>query len=335
MERVLFARVAWMDRYAGVMEEDPWASGSGWVQEGGVPWECCNFLGVRGYYYGYSRPAFHADRARLDRIDPSGNGRELTGVRVIFFAPAPHGAGQRIVGWYANATVVARARRDVRERVDDSGERLYWFFKCPTSEGTLLPVAERTFEIPRGKGGTGQSNWTFPLDVDLRPKDSAWMTEAVAYTKRIEARTEHATTSTDMPGSGQGIVTDALARSAIELRAMEVVRADYAARGFEIEDTHQRECFDFRCSKAGREVRVEVKGTSSKGASVRLTSAEVEGALKEGVRTDLAIVAGIAVRSDGARPVASGGQLRVLEDWRPRPSDLRPTEYEYRVPGGT
>lgn len=176
-ERVVFCRIAWMENYRGLCNESKSPHNGGqWVADGNVPWESYNFESFDGVVYGYSRPAKHS--VNLERIDPSARGAQLDGVRVIFFAQGP--SGQVIVGWYENATVLREARRGPNGLRED----VWYLFICEADRATLLPVSERTHPIPRGKGGTGQSNWTYVLDSRGKPKKDEWLHQATAYVDR-------------------------------------------------------------------------------------------------------------------------------------------------------
>jgi hypothetical protein len=181
-EMALFCRIAWMEHYTGVVD-DPMSPqhGGQWVEDGNVPWESYNFKPFGNKIYGYARPGTHWDRARLERIDPTANCDRLGGVRVVFFSQGP--SGQVIVGWYSNATVLREAQRGPGKLRDD----LPYMFICAADQAVLLPPNQRNHSIPRGKGATGQSNWTYTLEDDGTPKKSDWIKEAVKYTKEYDS----------------------------------------------------------------------------------------------------------------------------------------------------
>jgi hypothetical protein len=132
---------------------------------------------------------------------------------------------------------------------------------------------------------------------------------------------------------GQGRINDPILRRAIEMRAVELATKHYLAAGFEVEDTGAFESYDLRCSKAGKEIRVEVKGTTGQGKSIQLTTNEVKHAQSRESRVDLFIVSGIEIiRSPGGLQ-AIGGTIRHLEDWFPFDEHLQPASYTYTVPG--
>lgn len=91
--------------------------------------------------------------------------------------------------------------------------------------------------------------------------------------------------------------------------------------------------YDLRCQR-GKEVRyVEVKGTTTPGTKVLLTSNEVKFARRQAATMDLFVVGGIKVIA-GPPVGVSGGRvvhrgLWALNDHMDR---LRPTAYEFLLP---
>ncbi|MDI1480409.1 DUF3883 domain-containing protein [Polyangium sp. y55x31] len=131
---------------------------------------------------------------------------------------------------------------------------------------------------------------------------------------------------------GQGYESDPAIRHVIELHAMGLAEAHYQKLGFDVENTASMQPFDFRCTRDGLEVRVEVKGTRTGGETVDVTVAEVENARGTGWRTDLFIVHQVeVVRVDGV-PVASGGMIRIIDGWKPLDAHLTPTRFRCVVP---
>lgn len=132
------------------------------------------------------------------------------------------------------------------------------------------------------------------------------------------------------PG-GQGRRLDVPSRKAIERRAMEMAIAYYEGLGFTVRDTSAKHPYDLLCMKDAQEVRVEVKGTTGRGDSVTITSAELKNARGTNWRTDLLVVFGIALEGAGLEVRASGGEQRLVEGWSPDEADLRPLTYECKV----
>lgn len=130
---------------------------------------------------------------------------------------------------------------------------------------------------------------------------------------------------------GQGYERDPAVRAAIDRRAMQLAIAHYKASKYTVENTASTHPFDLRCKGAGREVRVEVKGTRGDGSTVAVTIGEVKSARGKGWRTDLFIVSGIRVTA-GNPPVARGGKETIVRGWVPSVADLEALTYRCRVP---
>jgi hypothetical protein len=142
--RILFARIGWMQFYAGAVPGDPRPVGGGGYNVENIGSEVCNFKKRGRLLLGF----FETPRqTNLSRIDPAaGDLDALDRVLVIFVSKRPRGK-QVVVGWYRNATVlrVSKARPGADSR---------YSYNCLTSatNGVLLPDAKRTFRIPWGAG---------------------------------------------------------------------------------------------------------------------------------------------------------------------------------------
>jgi hypothetical protein len=132
--------------------------------------------------------------------------------------------------------------------------------------------------------------------------------------------------------SGQGRVQDVRVRLAIERRAMVMAREHYEQLGYTVSDTSRARPYDYVVARGGEKRRVEVKGTVSDGSSVTLTGGEVEAVRAGPEATDLFVLSRIDINMLNGTPVAAGGSLRLITNWRPQTTDLTPTEYRYALP---
>lgn len=131
-----------------------------------------------------------------------------------------------------------------------------------------------------------------------------------------------------VPPTGQGRQQSPEIRRAVEQHAMNRVERHYRAQGYTVEPlTTQPGELDLRCIRRGREVRVEVKGTTSTGDSVELTAAEVRFAAKGAPPVHLAVVSGIQIDSTRSPPRATGGDLYIYEGFNPSEHTLTPVQY--------
>jgi hypothetical protein len=96
--------------------------------------------------------------------------------------------------------------------------------------------------------------------------------------------------------SGQGFLGDIQVRRAIEDYAMRRAEAHYAQAGWQVQDVSRHESYDLHCARLdGAQLRVEVKGTTSRGAHVVLTRNEVEHARRHHPHVALFVVSSIRI----------------------------------------
>jgi len=81
-----------------------------------------------------------------------------------------------------------------------------------------------------------------------------------------------------------------------------------------VEDVSATECYDLRCKRTGREVRVEVKGTTGSGMAVLLTRNEVEHA-KTFPDMVLFVVSEIELSERNRQKTARKGKIVVYDPW--------------------
>ena len=92
--------------------------------------------------------------------------------------------------------------------------------------------------------------------------------------------------------------------------------------------------YDLHCSRPdGRELHIEVKGTSTDGSGVLLTRNEVKHAHAYFPLVSLFIVANVQLQpANNGTFTASGGRIIVREPWNLNDDDLTALAYSYRVP---
>jgi len=131
---------------------------------------------------------------------------------------------------------------------------------------------------------------------------------------------------------GQGFQLDKELRLALERYAMDRARAHYEAAGYAVQDTSANRPYDLVCTRGDELRRVEIKGTSTAGEKVILTSGEVSAAREVGTVTDLYVVRNVRVSSTGAGRQLSGGDTHLIANWVPADDDLETKQYIYRLP---
>ena len=154
---VVFCNVGWMEHYQGLKHGDQIIGGGSYVNEEGRGNEICNFSPRRNFLYGYVQPP--GAQIDIDRIGASPGDDSVSRVTVVWTATRPTG-GTVVVGWYKDATVFREYQKFTSAPAiqRQNGIDGYWI-KAPLNKSKLLPVDERTLEIPRQvKGGMGQAN---------------------------------------------------------------------------------------------------------------------------------------------------------------------------------
>lgn len=114
----------------------------------------------------------------------------------------------------------------------------------------------------------------------------------------------------------QGRGLTAKERQIVELQAMALAIEYLAAKGFETQDTSATDSFDILAKKAGEELMIEVKGTTSDLCdSVLMTKNEVNLHRKHKGSTGLLIVSKIRLSRGDGGPFATGGEIEALLNW--------------------
>lgn len=117
-------------------------------------------------------------------------------------------------------------------------------------------------------------------------------------------------------GRSQGLGLTAAERKAVEMRAMAVAREYLEGIGFTVKDVSLTESYDLLATNPEREIKVEVKGTTSDLCDViMMTKNEVELHRREKGRTGLIIVSRIQLDREELGPSATRGKLEALLEW--------------------
>ncbi len=335
-QRVVFVRIGWMDFY-GFQNEETGPVGGGSHNRSRVGAEASNFQVVDGVCRGYAQPTFGAGGLNLKRIDTrAGASPSLDGVRVVMVAPHPTQGVLVVVGWYDDATCY---------RSIDTSHGLSVLFEADAARCTLLPIASRQWKVPRGARAMGRSNVCYLLDERGQAKALVWAKDVL---RRIAAydganllaqagpyqplpTAEDVVAELETTPGGQGYGLNAAARKAVEDRAVKLAIDHFKAQRWEVQDVGKRRSYDLHCTRGSEELHVEVKGTTTAGASVLLTANEVRHA-REFARVALFVVTGIQVHEiPGGAPTATSGSAFVEDPWHLDPLALTPTVYGYMI----
>ena len=158
MEKIVFFRVAWMNKYQGLWGDIPQGGGSYDDESKDEIYNFCERSD--GYMYGYVQPVtggrveYSDATINLKRIDVfCDNEYSISGVTVVFVATNPIERGLFIVGWYKNAIVYRREHKI---------EGIGYYAKARAEDCFLIEPNQRTYKIPRAtkdnKEFLGQSN---------------------------------------------------------------------------------------------------------------------------------------------------------------------------------
>jgi ribosomal protein L37AE/L43A len=135
-------------------------------------------------------------------------------------------------------------------------------------------------------------------------------------------------------GGRQGFNLTGPERKAVELRAMAIAHEHLKALGYRAKDTSSNHPYDFLATGNGKEIKVEVKGTTVKDAgTVLMTRNEVKLHRAEKGNTGLIIVSGIQLTDRDSDPKATGGDLKAFFPWDIDPCTVDPIAYEITLPG--
>jgi len=130
-------------------------------------------------------------------------------------------------------------------------------------------------------------------------------------------------------GGGQGYNLTAEERRAVENCAMERAQKVLEENGFTVRDVSKTESCDFRATRDGQEIVVEVKGTTATGPKILLTANEVELHQKWFPHNALIVVFAIELNRDVSPPLAQGGKVFAVRPWEIYDSGLKPIAYSY------
>jgi hypothetical protein len=271
-----------MEQYKGLTKADRIVGGGTYVTETGTGFEVCNFAPVHGFHYAYVRPPRHGDAIKIDRLGAAREAGKVTGVTVIWTATKP-GGGAVVVGWYLNATVFRRFQSftAVPTPHRKNGIDGYWI-RARATDAKLLPVDERTIEVPRGaRGGMGNSNVWYADSQQGR-----------SFVRRVLSRISGSPFGRHVNRVARAVDVDRKAK--VERAAIVAVSKHYSGLGYDVSDvSRDNEGWDLVARSGRNELRIEVKGLSGSACRIELTPNEYRAfsALQPDYRLAIAISA--------------------------------------------
>lgn len=276
--KLLFFNVGWMERYQGLQVGDVIVGGGSYVNDEGRGNEVCNFVEVRGAYYGYVQPP--GLQIDIDRLGAHPDDEEISGVTVVWTANRPTG-GTAVIGWYRNATVFRSYQKFVRPSKlhRENGVDGYWV-RTDVSNGNLLSVDERTCEIPRQvKGGMGQSNVWYA--------DSP---QSAAIVSRVQVIVGGKHVKIPLPKTSSA-KQDQDRKAKIEHAAIKICREHFENMGYLVTSVEKDNLgWDLEAASGKTVLRIEVKGLSGSAFFIELTPNEYVVFSEQSVAYRLAVV---------------------------------------------
>ena len=261
---LLFCNVGWMREYQGQTPDDKIIGGGHYVRVQKNGGEVCNFIAHRGKMFGYVQPT--RDQIKLERIGADKDADWFDDVDVVVTARAPgKDQGTVIVGWYRNARV-HRFMQHISSppNLRRANKATIFRFEAVAGNVVLIPPDDRWFEIPRGKGGMGQSNVWYADKVG-----EAWKNKVRAYIDSPRKK--------EAPQKGKRS-SDPAKNAKVEEAAMKHVREHYENQDFVVSDVSDGNFgWDLEARKGARLLRIEVKGLTAPNGQVGLTPNEYIG----------------------------------------------------------
>lgn len=260
--RMIFANIGWMTHYEGRTSMDTITGGGSYTNDD--KHEVYNFKSINNKVYGYVQPK--SEVITLSRIAESCDEDYLDDVLVVWIAKNPNTKGSYIVGWYKHATVYTHPQKS-----NDSKRNKYSYNTCAWADNVcLLPVDERTFNVPRAKGYIkgflGQSNvWYADANVE----------EVVKFRKEVLNYINTYGESKSINKSKHKIAVNVDAKIAVEKAAVEKVALHYKSLGYRVKSVEKDNVgWDLDVSQSNIQLKVEVKGLASDILSVHISGNE-------------------------------------------------------------
>jgi Domain of unknown function (DUF3883) len=274
--KILFCNIGWMKNYQGQTTDDKIIGGGRYVKIEKRGHEVCNFVRNGQRVYGYVQPV--GDRIVIQKLGANKDAEFIDNIDVVITALRP-GGDTVIVGWFKNARVFERIQKikkpsdlHVSNAVD--GYR----YEASRKNVKLLLPEMRTFIVPRGKGGLGQS--------------PVWYAEKAASTWLVNVRRFiDGSEFQPVQKNGKRNKPDHFMNAVVEEAAMSYVWSHYSSKGYEVEDVSKQNLgWDIEAVSGKLKLRIEVKGLSGTLAKAELTPNEYKALTENSYTYRLCIV---------------------------------------------
>jgi len=194
---VLFCNISWMKYYAGRTEKDPPLGGGGFPRTEGYCGEECNFIPCEdGFVYGHFETIKGEEdrQVRIERLGGQIGDEYIDGIDIVWTAPTKGNDPRTVVGWSRNARLYRHRQLFGDDPPSDQhhmDEIMSFRVRARSEDVFLLPVKDRSMDLGRGAGWSGQASWWYAERTD--DPDAAEFVRMVINT--IEAGTLPAITT--------------------------------------------------------------------------------------------------------------------------------------------
>lgn len=261
--------------------------------------------------------------------------------------------GSRCYLTLSHGSMVRRDGRFYSRESEETAALLHW------ARGRLNVTDEPQIDLAAKPGSAG-SNYARTVAVaveyprDAVPTAEVLRTDLVAMLDRLELVYAAEATDPAVPGqapaevvlaieelesaanpqhpkkpTGQGFRVSKAEQTAIEQQAVPVATQHLTAAGWKVKDVGATESYDLDCRRGDERLYVEVKGTTSPGATVILTRNEVAFHREMHPNNALIVVSLIALDRTTLPPSASGGRLLKVSPWAIDDEDLAAIAFTY------
>jgi hypothetical protein len=101
-----------------------------------------------------------------------------------------------------------------------------------------------------------------------------------------------------------------------------------------VDDVHQHESYDLRCRREHQEIHVEVKGTTSAGRRVLLTSGQIQHARSTDHAALFVLHDLIVLAADTGYVAITDADPIIIDPWIPAGEHLEALTYRYTIAAG-
>ncbi len=268
MQKIVFLNIGWMKNYQG-FSGDKITGGGSFVAKKGYGHEIYNFLPEQDKVFGYVQPVIPHNTIKIERIGANPKDSSISNVLAVWVSKSPSG-GVCIVGWYKNATIFKDIQWPSSKTKRKHQDEIFgYYITAKEKDCTLLSLDKRTFQIPRGKGGMGQSNvWYADQKAHLEFKETVLEYINLGQSPKFPRKA---------PKTGTPRQHDSIKKQKIEEAAIKKTVKHYEQLGYTVSSVEKDNVgWDLVATIGKKKLLLEVKGLSQSQVVVELTPNEYE-----------------------------------------------------------